>query len=98
LEAGEVSPTIFHFLERNVGRKAIVILERDLGYEGRIDAVSHLPPGIWLSDAEVVVLRTTVANPVPRVVAREKRSEVFIHLNSVHRIEILSEKAKSKES
>ncbi|MHC1586120.1 MAG: hypothetical protein ACXQTV_01080 [Candidatus Hecatellaceae archaeon] len=96
MSTSEVSPTIFHFLERHVGRRVIVIVERDFGYEGRIEAVSHLPPGIWLTDAEAVVLRTTVANPIPRVVAKEKKSEVFIHLNSVQRIEILPEREKSK--
>jgi len=92
LSTGEVSPTIFHFLERNVGRRVVVIIERDFGYEGVIEAVSHLPPGIWLTDAEAIVLRTTVANPIPRIVAKERKSEVFIHLNSVQRIEILPEK------
>jgi len=96
LSSGEVSPTIFHFLERYVGRRVIVIVERDFGYEGRIEAVSHIPPGIWLTEAQAVVLRTTVANPIPRVVARESKSEVFIHLNSVQRIEILPEKPSKK--
>ncbi|RLI15088.1 MAG: hypothetical protein DRO43_02190 [Candidatus Hecatellales archaeon] len=93
MSTGEISPTIFHFLERNVGRRVVVIVERDFGYEGLIEAVSHTPPGIWLADAEAIVLRTTVANPIPRIVAKERKSEIFIHLNSVQRIEILPEKA-----
>lgn len=96
MSSGEVSPTVFHFLERNIGRRVLVIVERDFGYEGRIEAVSHIPPGIWLTEAEVIILRTTVANPVPRIVGKESRSEVFINLNSAQRIEILPERPKGK--
>jgi len=84
-----ISPTVFHFLEKNIGRRAVIILDRDFGYEGKIETVSHVPPGIWLSEAEAVVLRATLANPVPRIVSREKKSELFVHLNSVQRVEIL---------
>jgi len=87
-----VSPTVFHFLEKNIGKKVVVILDRDFGYEGKVEAISHVPPGIWLSEAEAVVLRTTLANPIPRVVSREKKSDLFIHLNSVHRVEIVPHK------
>ncbi|MEM2676800.1 MAG: hypothetical protein QXJ77_02720 [Candidatus Bathyarchaeia archaeon] len=52
-------------------------------------AVTREPAGIWLSDAEAVVLRATIAQPIPQVASREERSEIFIHLNSVQRIEIL---------
>ena len=87
-----ISPTVFHFLEKNVGKKVIIIVDRDFGYEGTIEAISHTPPGIWLSDAEAIVLRATIANPIPRVVSREKKSELFVHLNSVQRVEILPHK------
>jgi len=90
-EAG-ISPTVFHFLEKHVGKRVIIILDRDFGYEGKIEAISHVPPGIWLSEAEAVVLRATIANPIPRIVSREKKSELFIHLNSVQRVEILPHK------
>jgi hypothetical protein len=51
--------------------------------------VTHEPSGIWLSDAEAVVLRSTIAQPIPQVASREERSELFLHLNSVQRIEVL---------
>jgi hypothetical protein len=84
------SPTVYHFLEKNINRKVLIIMERgDYGYEGKIEAVSHNPPGLWVTDVEAIVLRGTVANPIPRVVSREKKSELFINLNAVQRIEIL---------
>jgi hypothetical protein len=78
-------------LEKNVGRKVLVILDPSYGFEGKLMAVTHDPPGIWLSDADAIILRATLAKPIPQVVGREDRSEVFINLNSVQRIEILHE-------
>ena len=51
--------------------------------------MTHEPSGIWLSDAEAIVLRSTIAQPIPQVASREERSELFLHLNSVQRIEVL---------
>jgi len=67
----------------------VVILDPSYGFEGTLVAVTHEPPGIWLSNADVVIMRATIAQPLPHVVGREDRSEVFINLNSVQRIEIL---------
>jgi len=94
-EAG-VSPSVFHFLERNIGRRVLVILDREFGYEGLVEAVSHIPPGIWLTDADAVVMRTTLANPLPKIVSREKKSEMFVHLNSVLRVQVLPGKSTGK--
>ncbi len=83
-------PTVLQMLERNVGRKImVVILDPSYGFEGTLAAVTHEPPGIWLSNADAVIMRATIAQPMPHVVGREDRSEVFIHLNSVQRLEIL---------
>ena len=84
-------PTVFHILERSIGRRMVAILDSSYGFEGTLAAVILEPPGIWLSDAEVVTLRSTIAQPVPQVVSRESRSEVFINLSSVQRIEVLHE-------
>jgi len=84
-------PTVFHILERSIGRRMVAILDPSYGFEGTLAAVTREPPGIWLSDAEVVTLRSTIAQPVPQVVSREQRSEVFINLSSVQRIEVLHE-------
>ena len=84
-------PTVFHILERNIGRRIVAILDPSYGFEGTLAAVTLEPPGIWLSHAEIVTLRSTIAQPVPQVVSREDRSEVFINLSSVQRIEVLHE-------
>jgi predicted aconitase with swiveling domain len=76
-------------LERNIGKRVLVILEQTFGFEGELIAVTHQPAGIWLSNAEAVVLRATIAQPIPQVTSREEKSEIFLHLNSVQRIEIL---------
>jgi len=81
--------SIFHMLERNVGKKIRVIIDPAYGFEGVLAAVTHEPSGIWLSDAEAIVLRSTIAQPIPQVASREERSELFLHLNSVQRIEVL---------
>jgi len=83
--------SIFHMLERNVGKKIRVILDPAYGFEGKLAAITHDPAGIWLSDAEAVVLRSTIAQPIPQVASREERSELFLNLNSVQRIEVLHE-------
>lgn len=84
-----VPPTVFHMLEKNVGRRVVAILDPSYGFEGKLMAVTYDPPGIWLSDADAIILRATIAQPIPRVVGKEDRSEVFINLNSVQRIEVL---------
>jgi hypothetical protein len=86
--------TIFHMLEKNVGNQIRVILDPAYGFEGTLVAVTREPAGIWLSDAEAIILRATIAQPIPQVTSREERSEIFVHLNSVHRIEVLHSSAK----
>ncbi len=82
-------PSVLLMLERHLGRKIHVILDQSYGYEGILAAVSRDPPGLWLSEGKATVLRSTIAQPIPQVVSREDRSEVFINLTSVQRLEIL---------
>ncbi len=82
-------PTIFHMLEKNLGKDIRVILETSYGFEGRLVAVTREPPGIWMSDAEAIIMRATIARPIPQITSREERSEIFLHLNSVQRIEVM---------
>jgi hypothetical protein len=76
-------------LEKNVGRRVAVILDPSYGFEGKLIAVTNDPAGIWLSDADAIILRATIAQPIPQVVGKEDRSEVFINLSAVQRIEVL---------
>lgn len=85
----ELPPTVFHMLEKNLGKKMRIILDPSYGFEGTLAAVTREPAGIWLSDAEAIIMRATIAQPIPQVASREERSEIFIHLNSVQRIEVL---------
>lgn len=84
-----IPPTIFHMLERSLNKKIRVILDPSYGFEGTLMAVTREPSGIWLSDAEAIIMRATIAQPIPQIASREERSEIFIHLNSVQRIEVL---------
>lgn len=90
MPANSIPPlSIFHMLEKNIGRKILVILNQAYGFEGTLVATTHEPPGIWLSNAEAVIFRATIANPIPQIAGREDRSEIFVNLNSVQRIEVL---------
>lgn len=86
--------SIFHMLEQNMGKKLLVILDTAYGFEGTLAALTQQPPGIWLSGAEAVILRSTIVQPIPQITAREERSEIFINLNSVQRIEVLHKPVK----
>ena len=90
-------PTLFHMLEKLLGKRVLVVVERDFGYEGELVAISHHPPGLWLSEAEAIVLRSTVVNPIPQIVSKEKKQELFLNLNSVLRLEAASESGKTSE-
>jgi hypothetical protein len=76
-------------LEKNVGKEVRVILDSAYGFEGTLVAITREPAAIWLSDAEAVILRATIAQPIPQVASREERSEIMVHLNSIQRIEVL---------
>jgi small nuclear ribonucleoprotein (snRNP)-like protein len=84
-----MNPTIFQLIEQKTNKKVRVVLNRDFGYEGVLTAVSDDPPGIWLSNADAVTFRSTLAQPLPQIANREDRSELFINLNSVLRLEVL---------
>jgi hypothetical protein len=85
----QLPPSIFHMLERNVGKKVRAVLDPAYGYEGILAAVTQSPAGIWLSETETIVLRSTMAQPVPQVASREESGDLFLNLNTVQRIEVL---------
>jgi len=88
-ESSGLPPTVFHMLEKNIGHRVLAILDPSYGFEGTLLAVTHDPPGIWLSNADAVIMRATIAQPIPQVVAKENRSEIFINLKNVQRIEVM---------
>ncbi len=90
-EGAPISPTVFHLFEKLIGKRVLAIIDRDFGFEGMLAAVSQNPSGIWLTDAEAVVLRSTLASPIPQVVGRQKKCELFVHLDSVLRLETMHE-------
>jgi hypothetical protein len=85
------NPTVFHMLERLVGKRVLAVINRDFGYEGRVAVVSHDPPGIWLTESEAVILRSTVVSPIPQIVNREPKGDTFLHLDAIQRLETSSE-------
>ena len=88
-EGSNIPISVFHMLEKNVGRKVLVILDPSYGFEGTLTAITHDPAGIWLSNADAVIMRATIAQPIPQVVSREDRSEIFVNLRNIQRIEVL---------
>ena len=86
-----INPSVLQRLEKNIGKRVQIIVDRNYGFEGVIVTISQNPPGLWLSNAESIVLRTTLANPLPQVVRREDVSELFVNLNSIERIVILTQ-------
>jgi hypothetical protein len=88
-EGSNIPISVFHMLEKNVGRKVLVILDPSYGFEGTLVAITHDPAGIWLSNADAVIMRATIAQPIPQVVSKETRSEIFVNLRNVQRIEVL---------
>jgi len=85
-------------LERLVGKKILTTISRDFGYEGRLAVVSHQPPGIWLTDSEAVILRSTVVSPIPQVVNREPKGDIFLHLDAIQRLETIPEGKAKRET
>ncbi len=86
-----VNPTVFHMLERLVGKKVLAVINRDFGYEGRLAVVSHEPPGVWMTETDAVILRSTVVSPIPQVVNREPKGDLFLHLDAIERLESIPE-------
>ena len=85
----QLPPSIFQMLERNVGKRIRAIIDPAYGYEGTLVAVTQQPPGIWLEEAEAIVLRSTIAQPIPQVASREESGDLLLNLTTVQRIEVL---------
>jgi hypothetical protein len=91
MPAQDLPPSIFHMLERNVGKKVRVIMDSAYGFEGTLEAVTQEPAGIWISKVDAIVLRSTLTQSIPQVVSREEAGDLYLNLNSAQRIEILQQ-------
>jgi hypothetical protein len=76
-------------LERNVGKKIRVIIDSTYGYEGTLEAVAQDVAGIWISEVDAIVLRSTLAQPIPQVANREETNDLYLNLKEVQRVEVL---------
>ena len=85
----KIPPSIVHMLERNIGKRLRIIVDPAYGFEGTLIAVTQEPAGIWISDVEAVVLRATIAQPIPQVASKEERGDIFLNLNSIQRMEVI---------
>ena len=85
----QLPPSIFQMLERNVGKRIRAIIDPAYGYEGTLVAVTQQPAGIWLEETEAIVLRSTIAQPIPQVASREESGDLLLNLTTVQRIEVL---------
>jgi hypothetical protein len=85
----ELPPSIFLMLERNVGKRIRVIVEPSYGFEGTLLAVAQELSAIWLSETEAIVLRSTLAQPIPQVANREEKDDLYLNLKGIQRIEVL---------
>src|SRR4030042_184223 len=91
----ELPLSIFHMLEKNMGKKIRVILDPAYGFEGTLMAVTHQPAGIWLSDSENKTQKNTFAktDTITRVTAKTIRSSGLILTPSVSSSKNLSKPA-----
>src|SRR3989475_11556536 len=91
LHMSSINPTIFHMLERLVGKRVLAGINRDFGDEGLLAVVSHEPPGVWLTESEAGILPSTAVNPLTQVVDREPKGESFLHFDAIQRLESVAE-------
>jgi len=91
MPAQELPRSTFFMFERNVGKKVRAIIDSTYGFEGILEAVTQEPAGIWLSEVEAIVLRTTLAQPIPQIASREETGDMYLPLNAIQRVEILQQ-------
>jgi predicted aconitase with swiveling domain len=96
MPAQNLPPSVFQMLERNVGKKVRVVMDSAYGFEGTLEAVTQGPAGIWLSEVDAIVLRATLAQPIPQVASREETNDVYLNLKTVQSVEVLQQ-PKSKQ-
>ncbi len=78
-------------LSRYMGRIVLIVTSESSGFEGRLVAITVSPPMLHLEEAQRATLRSTIIDPIPRIMAREpvEGGEVLVNMNHVHRIELV---------
>jgi len=66
-------------------------MEPAYGFEGTLEAVAQEPAGVWLSEVDTIILRATLAQPIPQVSSREETGDIYLNLKTVQRIEVLQQ-------
>jgi hypothetical protein len=91
MPAQNLPPSVFQMLERNIGKKIRVTMEPAYGYEGTLEAVTQDPAGVWLSEVDAIVLRSTLAQPIPQVASSEEAGDLYLNLKTIQRVEVLQQ-------
>jgi predicted aconitase with swiveling domain len=66
-------------------------MDPSYGFEGTLEAVAHDPAGIWLSEADAIILRATLVQPIPQVASREETGDLYLNLKAVQSFEVLQQ-------
>ncbi|MCL2642140.1 MAG: hypothetical protein FWD52_01290 [Candidatus Bathyarchaeota archaeon] len=66
-------------------------MDSNYGFEGVLEAITQEPAGIWLSEVDAIVLRSTLVQPIPQVASREESGDIYLPLSAVQRVEILQQ-------
>ncbi len=83
---------------RHIGRIILAVTSDSTGYVGKLVAISLSPPMLHLEEAQIVTLRATIIDPIPRITSREpvEGGEVLVNINHIHRIQLV-EKVSTKQ-
>jgi hypothetical protein len=66
-------------------------MDPSYGFEGTLEAVAQEPAGIWLSETDAIILRATLAQPIPQVASREETGDVYLNLKTIQSFEVLQQ-------
>ncbi|MDR2699394.1 MAG: hypothetical protein LBC12_01005 [Nitrososphaerota archaeon] len=91
MPAQNLPPSVFHMLERNIGKRVRIIIDSAYGYEGTLEAVTQELAGIWLSEADAIILRATLAQPIPQIASKEEAGDLYLNLKEIQRFEVLQQ-------
>jgi hypothetical protein len=76
----------------HIGKIILAVTSDSTGYVGRLVAISLSPAILHLEEAEIVTLRATIIDPIPRITSREpvEGGEVLLNINHIHKIQLVA--------